>query len=1010
MAVATKMLDWPQSRRRRCRRAGVSAFGYGGSNAHCVLESFDCVSNDEDTLISDAAGKAYTLPLSTVTRNSLEQRLQDSLQVIGKSNRDTMERLAFTLGCRRSHFPQQKAYVIAQAHVGGKGDDTNVHSMKLAERPASVPAEHQGPSPVGFVFTGQGAQYATMAKELLDGNGLFQKTIRELDEILQGLPIGLAPTWSLESTLRDEPSGSNVVHQVDRSQPLCTAVQIALVTILRSWGIKPVAVVGHSSGEIAASYAAGLLDAKQAILAAYFRGYVVGQSKNRGAMAAAGLSAEEAEDLISQEGIANMSVACVNAPKLVTLSGSSDATDTVIQLARERKIFCRKLETGGRAYHSQMMKEVGAQYEALLTTYFSDESRNNDQEAEMFSTVDLDDRGSPMLSADTEFPSYWRENLERPVQFLPAVRRMTTGRALHMIEIGPHSALKGPIQTIRAELGIENHLLQYDPTLVRGRNSELRLKELAGELFLQGHRLDWEKVNEISCREIAPVTSLPTYPWDYSSGLLWDESRPSIELRQRKFVHHELLGSQQLAANGIDCSWRNVLNLAEVAWLRDHKIERQIVFPAVGYLTMVMVAIQQVRKEGPGVAKAGVFDFRNVKVNTALVLEEEGETNAKEVELHTTISPRKLSTTTTSSEWLDFSISSWISGKATLHCNGTVRLVEAMDSRGTVAVYDTGCYETWSMVPWYEKLAQEGLPYGPEFKVVRDLQTDRGRTQTAALSSTAAKPLSTERPYTHSPIDPLAIEACVQAAIFGGTAGNLNALRAFIPTFISECRIGTLPRDAPCVDASIHSETTVTGVSSQRISSTLRGLDGKPMVHLGEVLMSLYTGKMRQEPATSGSLQRFPLLLPCWKPDILRLDCGIALYLDEQRRKIPGAQGNRSRDDDDDDDFVRYTLLELAGHKKPQMHVLELLHDYESQKGGLRASSSGHDGGLPRYGSWNSGTISNDGVVTVEAEGSGPFDVILIPQVSLAVLYLARLLLAFLTYWALEKHVDSVLG
>ncbi|KAK7936648.1 polyketide synthase [Apiospora aurea] len=980
MAVATELSDWP--RRSRIRRAGVSAFGYGGSNAHCVLESFDRVSSREGTSEADTVGKAYVLPLSAFGRNSLEQRLQDSLQAIGRSNPDTMEGLAYTLGCRRTHFQQQRAYVVAQSHAGEscerrRSADDNIHCTKLAESPASNSAKNQGPNPIGFVFTGQGAQYATMARELLGSNAVFRKTIRELDKTLQSLPAELAPAWSLESTLRDEPEGSGVVHQVVRSQPLCTAVQIGLVRVLRSWGIEPAAVVGHSSGEIAAAYAAGLVNAGQAILAAYFRGYVVGLSRSRGAMAAVGLSSKEAEDLIAEKGIAHISVACVNAPQLVTLSGSSDAVDALVQLAQDRKVFCRRLETGGRAYHSPMMKEVGAQYESLLAPYFSDASRNNGREVEMFSTVHLNDHEPAMLSADVYLPKYWRENLEKPVQFLSAVGCMTKDRALHLIEIGPHSALKGPIQAIRTELGIEPHRLPYDPTLVRGQNSEMRLKELAGELFLHGHRLDWEIVNEISRDGMVPVANLPTYPWDYSTGLLWDESRLSIELRQREFVHHELLGSRQLGTNGIDWTWRNILNLAEVPWLRDHKIEKQIVFPAVGYLTMVMVAMQQVQKDGPGVAEAGAFDFRNVKVNTALVLEEEGEMSSKEVELHTTVSPRKLSSTTTSSDWLDFTISSWMAGKATLHCNGSVRLVESMDLRGAVTFNNTDSYETWSMDPWYEKLAQEGLPYGPVFKVVRDLRTDRGRVRTSALSSTVAKPLTTEQPSPYSPVDPLAIEACVQAAIFGGMAGNLYSLRAYIPTFITECRIGTLPRNAPCVDATIHSKTTITGVSSHRIYATLRDPDGKLLVHMGDVLMNLYTGKRRQEPAVNGSLPRFPLLLPDWKPDILRLDSGIVTYIDEQRRKmaeqqVPGLHDNN-------DVFVRSTLLDLASHKNPRMRVLELSYGFESQKDVYLNTFGGRDD-LPRYKSWNLGTIDDDGVVTVEADGSGPFDLILIPH------------------------------
>jgi acyl transferase domain-containing protein len=197
-----------------------------------------------------------------------------------------------------------------------------------------------------------------MAKELLSQSQHFRDIIRGLDDVLQALPAPYTPDWTLEQTLLDGPKVSQI-NKVTRSQPICTAVQIGLIELLRSWGIKPTAVVGHSSGEIAAVYAAGFISALQAILVGYFRGYTVGELRTQGTMMAAGLNAGSAQSLIESKGLqSQVRVACVNASESVTLSGTSDVIETLMVELQSQDKFARKLETGGRVYHFHMMKEI----------------------------------------------------------------------------------------------------------------------------------------------------------------------------------------------------------------------------------------------------------------------------------------------------------------------------------------------------------------------------------------------------------------------------------------------------------------------------------------------------------------------------------------------------------------------------------------------------------------------------------------------------------------------------
>ncbi|KAK7750934.1 hypothetical protein SLS62_007066 [Diatrype stigma] len=384
-------------------------------------------------------------------------------------------------------------------------------------------------------------------------------------------------------------------------QALCTAIQVGLVNVLKRWGIRPSATVGHSSGEIAAAYAAGLLTQPEAILVAYLRGFAVARLQNRGSMLAAGTNVKAARHLIQQRGLdGDVCVACDNAPESVTLSGSPDGIEALSLEFQRKKLFCRKLETGGKAYHSYMMKEIGPYYEKLITPYLNHEKNpvqsSLDLPTQMFSSMSRNGEDLICLTRDTNMARYWRDNLENPVQFNGAIGNLAGSGDYHLIEIGPHHAMKGPIQKILASVGSNKRSFPYSPSLIRNEDSNVTMKKLAGMLFCHGHKLDWMEINSLAGGSaLRPRHDLPPYPWDYPTGILWHEPRASVELRNRKYVRHELLGSQQLAGNGIDWSWRNILRLDEVPWLRDHKVEGQIVFPAAGYLAMSIEAISQLK-------------------------------------------------------------------------------------------------------------------------------------------------------------------------------------------------------------------------------------------------------------------------------------------------------------------------------------------------------------------------------------------------------------------------------
>ncbi|KAI5854487.1 polyketide synthase [Durotheca rogersii] len=988
LKVATEVEKWP----RALRRASINSFGYGGANAHVILESAESyLGQDYQTkYFSPISGlslldeqKLVVLPVSAASSKSLETLIrQISNSATLCADGAALQSLAYTLSKGRDHL-RHRSFLVAKHEAG---------AITVTE---AAPAKPANQLPFAFVFTGQGAQFPGMAKELLVRSQHFRDTIRRLDEVLHALPAPYTPSWTLEQTLLDGPNSR--INEVTRSQPICTAVQIGLVDLLRSWGIQPTSVVGHSSGEIAAAYAAGLISWSKAILVAYYRGYAVGGLRTRGAMMAAGIGPESAQALIDSKGLqGEVRVACANSPESVTLSGSQEGIEALKQELENQKKFVRKLETGGRAYHSHMMEEIGPLYEELLTPLFAGEgSKNGTTEAKMFSSVGHDPKKLSLLDGDVSLAAYWRQNLEQPVQFSSALANLVAAgnNKIHLIEIGPHSALKGPINQIRTGLKLDEKALPYSSTLVRNEDADFCMKSLAGILFTYGHALNWEKADGLPELGLRILHNLPPYPWDHSGDLLWSEPRASIEMRNRKHLRHELLGTLALTGNGIDHTWRNIVRLGEIPWMPDHKVEDQIVFPAAGYMALAIEAVSQVTGSKGKPASQLAFEFRNVNISAALNIKEDRDiySVAKDVELHTTMSLRKISNAHASVHWHDFSISSWANSQTTVHCTGSIRLTDPRRGIETkhegIKVLDTDGFDAWSTDRWYKKWYEEGLCFGPHFRSLTGLRTDGGRNRREVVGATHIVPPVAKTGGSDYVVHPVTIDAALQAAILSTTAGHVPALKCWLPVFIAECRIQPPRDDEPDVEVKVHARSEETGLSSRKIEGTLRDSRGTPVVDFKGGRISLYTGKASAPSAQSdGSgdnlrdlfMQRQPTLRIHWKPDIMRLGPEAEIQLREYVDAFVEQQHPDLRDDESL--AVIGALLDLAGHKNPRMRVLELDGDTFGYKAKQWLSILDKETAFSRCRSWHPAKMNEDGNITVQDDAEGPFDVLLIPR------------------------------
>ncbi|KAM4060065.1 acyl transferase domain-containing protein [Hirsutella rhossiliensis] len=440
----------------------------------------------------------------------------------------------------------------------------------------------------------QGAQWAGMACGLLSTSPVFKQSMQRSEETL----LQLGANWQLIQELSKQ-DGSRI-NEAELSQPVCTAVQVGLVDMLAAWNVFPAGVVGHSSGEIAAAYAVGMLSAEDALSVAYHRGMHVRRLKElypdlHGAMLAAGISAADAQAyLVDDPSAGKAIVACENSPCSVTISGDEKAVSIVQGKLAADQLFNRSLVVEA-AYHSHHMELVQELYWASIQNVQCSRRR---RDVHMISSV----YGEEVQDADLD-AHYWCKNLTSPVRFADALAkllRLTRDKdqgAVVIVEIGPHSALAGPIKQIVKGSNLKH--IDYLSVLVRKQDASNTAITAAGRLFQLGYvSLDLDTINDPHGNaEKRILSDLPRYGWTHKTEH-WSESRRSAKYRLRKFPRHDLLGTAAMDSLSEEPTWRNYLRLQEQPWLVGHSIGGSIVFPAAGYLVMALEALKQATLQG----------------------------------------------------------------------------------------------------------------------------------------------------------------------------------------------------------------------------------------------------------------------------------------------------------------------------------------------------------------------------------------------------------------------------
>jgi acyl transferase domain-containing protein len=345
------------------------------------------------------------------------------------------------------------------------------------------------------------------------------------------------------------------------------------------------------------------------------------------------------------------------------------------------------------------MSEIAPQYEESLASHI----HHNDSMRPLFSSVTSTTITEPSeLSA-----SYWRRNLESPVRFSSAVRSLLSkSKNRAFLEIGPHSALSGPLQQIFRALETKSDFT-YIPTLTRYEsNSRAQLLSSAGLAHSCGVSIDLEAINGTG----NTLGNLPPYPWQHSTKY-WHDSRLTRDWRFRKYLHHEILGARSVESSELEPAWRNVLRLEDVPWISEHALQGNVIFPAAGYISMAGEAALQLNPD------ANDYSIKNMVIKNPLLMKESAD-----YELITTLKPVKI-TDLLESEWYAFTIASFDGTSWTKHCHGQVRAGtdndhappgRAITQHARVLDVDT-CYR------YVDRL---GFAYGPLFRRFQSLSVD----------------------------------------------------------------------------------------------------------------------------------------------------------------------------------------------------------------------------------------------------------------------------------------------
>lgn len=558
--VLDKAVPWQGSTDNvgRPRRAGISSFGFSGTNAHVLIEEAPQASPQVDVTAAEpttSAGRPAVLALSARSAPALMRLAQRYSTWLSEHPDADLADVCFTAGAGRSHFEHRAALVVdsvQQAHELLTG---------LAENrlgPGAVRGECGDPPKTAWFFTGQGSQYPGMARELFDSEPVFADTVTRCAQAVE--EITAHPL--LEVVFGTDSDAAAVLRHTSFAQPALFAIEMGLARLWQSWGIEPDVVLGHSVGQYAAACVAGVFSIEDGARLIAQRGRVFGTLPDGGRMVAMFADAKQVEGIAAK--FPRVSVAAYNGSNTV-LSGPGEDLEQIV--AGNDGIRGNWLETS-HAFHSELMEPALDEFELCAARIKSG----------VPALPLICNRTGSVITSDNPLDAqYWRKHSRQPVRFAESVRTVAELGCSVLMELGPQPILTGAAMQIWPESLVTPRAIV---SLRKGTDARRQITEALAAAYAAGCRPDFAAVHHRPRNRV----ELPTYPfqrrrfWPKTSGLRADGAASS-----------GILGSGKDLASG-DVVYTSLMSVRSQPWLSDHVIYGTVVVPGATYAAMALAA------------------------------------------------------------------------------------------------------------------------------------------------------------------------------------------------------------------------------------------------------------------------------------------------------------------------------------------------------------------------------------------------------------------------------------
>lgn len=612
-------MEWPLP---GTRRVSVNCFGFGGTNAHVILDEalgyletrhldkdrYSLSSCHDSVEVASHQDIPRLFCFSSNERSGVSRVIDSQLEYLRKkrshATAEFLSQYSYTLGCRRSAL-EWKTFIIA------KSVDELLEKMNQVDSTTFQRSSIDKPPRICFTFCGQGSRW-TGIEEILH--------FLEFKESLTAASDYMDKVLGSQFNLMDEILRLPVESRTTRPevmQPATTAIQIAMVDLLKSLSIGPQILVGHSSGEIAAAYAGGAITREAAWEVAYFRGNAVPRIflkpyVKKLAMLAIGVSQEEAKRYIDLV-LGLVDIACVNSPRSVTLSGDARRMEIIERHLMEDGIFHKRLAVDV-AYHSRYMKLAAKDYRSSLTHI---RTRHLNPGVRMFSSLH-----ASSLEGNELDSSYWVDNMVSPVNYLGAVNEMMNlpvdERPTIVIELSPQTTLRSPLSDIFADMTSKPQPTFLSIAGLKASSFHMSLMQISGELWARGCKVALHSLVNQGADSKLPqcLSDLPSYPWNHKVSY-WHESHLGEASRFRAYPRQDLIGAPTADSIPHEPRWRGFLRLSENPWMQDHQVQKTIIYPASGMICMVLEAAKQLAAAFPEVIG---YEMCQMKIKKAMLI------------------------------------------------------------------------------------------------------------------------------------------------------------------------------------------------------------------------------------------------------------------------------------------------------------------------------------------------------------------------------------------------------